>query len=55
MHSKEEGGVKCQPVDSAARGLVSGVLGWCPSPQELGIFPRRQPGDKKDRQDAGEK
>lgn len=41
--------------DSTARGLASGVLGWCPSPRELEISRRRQHGEKKDRQDVGEK
>ena len=42
-------------ADSTARGLASGVLGWCPSPRELEISRRRQHGEKKDRQDVGEK
>lgn len=43
------------PADGTARGLASGVLGWCPSPQKLEISRRRQHGEKKDRPDVGEK
>lgn len=34
-------------ADGTARGLASGVLGWCPSPQKLEISRRRQHGEKR--------
>lgn len=41
---KERWGVKSKPVGTAARGLESGVLGWCTSQWESEVFRKRQSG-----------